>query len=195
VTRFDEGLWEVEISKGEQSTERQVVAIRLETAAAKIARAVVEVLCGANGVTKAISAPKQNATKPVDVSAKLIAGSFASHDDKLRLHLDQKSFVVYERDGTVVLTVLVGHILDVATDSPEFDYHGLDTLTCGGDDCIGLMLYEAAAIPVVVGMNLTRQHYFDIAWQDGNEIKTASFELRRAKKLERAVRPILPDQP
>lgn len=185
VEKQDEALWRVRIDYLGQAAERQVVALRAETATARIARAVVQVFCAANG--KPMPLPKHNskAMSTTDVHATFLAGSLTRIGEKLRMHVDEYTFVVRNSKGALLLNIPVDHILDAVATRPEFDYYGLDTLGCGDDPCAAaLAIGEAIALPIVIGRNLTQKNVLEIAWHEDGHVKTAAFRLWPAKRLK-----------
>jgi len=183
VGTLDELLWSVEISRDHQTVERHVVATRQANAIAKMARTSVQVFCEVSCAPRPVPARKQEQIFTADAHARVLSGPFAGVGERVRLHVGDKSFAVYNGDGRLLFSVPVDHVLDVSVASPEFQWYGLDSLTCGGEECMALPLAEALGLPMVVGRNIARKYVLDVAWREGDVIKTASLELRPAKKL------------
>ena len=196
VDKQGEALWRVRIDYLDQAAERQVVALRAETAVARIARAVVQVLCEANG--KPLPLPKRNSKviSTMDVHATFFLGSLSGIGKSLRLHLDGHAFVVRIQEGTVLLDIPVDHVLDAVATRPEFDYYGLDTLECGDEACVAsLVIYGTVALPIVIGTNVVRKNFLEIAWQEDGHVKTAAFKLWPAEQLKKALNTGAEEQP
>jgi hypothetical protein len=196
VDKQGEALWRVRIDYLDQAAERQVVALRDETAIARIARAVVQVLCEANGKPMPIPKSNSKAVPTTDVHATLLAGSLTGVGESLRLHADEHAFVVRNRKGAVLLDIPADHVLDVVATRPEFDYYGLDTLVCGDAACAaGAVIYEAVALPIIIAKNTIRKNFLEITWQEDGRVKRAAFQLWPAGQVRKALNAGMAEKP